>query len=530
MNISRKMRIAMIAAWVVVATIVGVVLGGSNGIALALVFLASSTASYFVLHQVRKLRSKQEHKTITATSNKGVNEQAQDAIVDSVNEESSREYLLKIALLEQAGGEYATQLKDLTTKRNTLLVEATDMKEDADRITTWQKRGDYANRIKRIDDDIERLYVELADALTNQHARAIRLLAKLNGYRTRIGTIDNDAVNTEGIHAQFDPLFAEVQTLANGSDTNPRLLTRVTECETQTSQVGESLQNLEREITLLTHGPSEVHDRIVASRALLGTVTSAIKRCVQQYGSDAVAPITGSDDTAKQKLIAAENELANLSQPVDLTRPHEAWRNDLGHIITAKTYADTAAALIDSIGEFERSLATAKAEAPSEIEDATEAICNAQRFIDEHLSDISNETAAGLRPAYDILEDAKALLKHRQPDYLKAVKLAHDAASSAALIQGTAEEEYREAVRFRQDLSRKLNACKAALAGIKAEYNQRQGIYSEGIRRDIHAAETTLRAFDEVPATLKMERAQALQTKLASLRDMMEREYQQANL
>lgn len=520
-----------VVAIVAIGLVVGVVFGNTTLAAIAVVGGLIGLGTSVTLN-VRKQHALEADRIATLERPADT---SSDVVADSSSKEYDTDYKIKISMLEGAGGEYAKTLTELQDERRELFVEIADTKNDNDphnpaSLDAMRKRGAMADRVTQIDTKITDLHIQLLEQLKYEHGRAVALLESLRSYRERITQLKLKQVNVDALSAFFDPLFNEVAALAEGDNGNLQLLKKLPSCVQRMTRVDQAVSEIENEAQLLESGPANLKANITNSRAKLATLSAAIERCRQEYGPDAIAQIEGSDTTAEQHLIVAEQELAKLTHPLDLTRPREQWAPDLAAIKNGTSAATKAAELIDTIGEFEQSLARAKAGSGEALATAANTVSEAQAFISGRSDDLTDDTAVtDLKSATSLLEQATTASRVSQPNYLMVVSLANQAKDAAIRALQAADNQSKSAARTRQDLARTVNACKAKLSQYEGVIRQApERTYSQGLKRDVKAARTLLDNLESVPYHLRLSKTEALLSQLHQLGVTMDQEYEQS--
>lgn len=522
------MQTKVLVALTIIAIIISVVVLHSPALAagLATGCLGVTGVRYFYTRRAQ-LKAAPDKEFEALEQNAAANE---DAIVDSIIGESDITNELKTSMLEQAGGMYASEFKRLTAERDDLFIKAGNIQENGNKVEAWQERGHIATRIRQIDSEIDKLYETLLTNLAFEHDRAQALQATLSSYDQRICALEAKAVNTASLRSYLTPLMSNVSTLVNAGETSLRLLAQLPTYAQNATRVDQAVNEMEKEVYLLQSGAADLQASIATSRAQLSTLKGAIERCKDEYGPDTTATIAGTDITAEQQLISAEQELKKLTLPINLMRPREEWLGELTAIKRGTEYAAKAAALIESIGELERSLAQAKAGSSDAVKAAEGAIATATTFVRDHKADVNGEQLlAQLDSAGALLRRSKAVLHEQQPDYLLVVSLANQASEEANAIKDAADKQQFDAMRTRQHLSMTTRACGAQLVQHEAEVNSRNGTYSEGIKKEIRRARTTLNQLDSIPVQLRLAKAEALLKTLATIGATLEEEYKIAS-
>lgn len=516
---------ALIAACVICGAAAVTLMVYQNPIAYA--FIGVLITLVFMLgYRISKTNRKQLH--VNPLGELDQDFHATHAIEDSIVDETTAEHQIRDALIRDVGGWYATEHQRLEGERNALIITAQDAQRNsgntpANRVVIRE----CAQSIASIDRQLEDLYTKLREYLLVEHQRALVLRTNFSNYDGRLVVLEAKGVNVESVRSFFNPFYQEVVSLAENSELSPKLITRVPELAKAATHIDQALREIEGEVDLLTDGPTQLSDSITTARAKLGTLSKAIKRCTDTYGATATARIAGTDTTAAQHLISAEQHNSQIGV-VDLSRPRELWRNQLANLRAGLEYVNQAISLINDAGTFEQLLAQAKSRTPQVIDDAQHTLDDARTFVTTHTPGAA-ALSMDLQTASMKLADASRALKSANPDYLLAVELADSSRMAADRILETAKSEKQNADSARRDLTLKVNACSARLLQLESELAQHPSTYSRGLKKDVRTARATLDGFSQVPAHLKLQRIQNLLQTLKDLAAIMNGEYKDAN-
>lgn len=177
---------------------------------------------------------------------------------------------------------------------------------------------------------------------------------------------------------------------------------------------------------------------------------TTLTRVRSRYAPSAWQPIADACATAESALRDGAQALADGQAHASDER--QEWTQALQCLDTAAHHLDTADQALATIPDLETRLATAEAQMPVKLEQASNQIAVAQRYLAEH-ADLNGVYQTRLQTAHAKLDEGGSVAQRQPTDVLAALALADAAYQEAALTLAAAQGEVakREEERRRHD-------------------------------------------------------------------------------
>lgn len=170
------------------------------------------------------------------------------------------------------------------------------------------------------------------------------------------------------------------------------------------------------------------------------------ERLAQNHAESTWESIRGNGTEAENRIDWA---LEALDDARAAAEQEQEWHKAFELVEKGSVWLTEAESFMKSISELEANLATARREAPSEINAAQTDISKAWEYINKYDEDIRESLEDDLRSAEGKNNAAREELSKTQPDFLLAVRLAREANEAADKILAQARDEHETAERLR---------------------------------------------------------------------------------
>ncbi len=231
-------------------------------------------------------------------------------------------------------------------------------------------------------------------------------------------------------------------------------------------------------------------------RTLFGEISTA-------YAESCWETIRGNGTEAEKRLTFAGQAVEAAAKAAAMDR--QDWQQGDEILAAANAGLDEAESFMRSITALKGNLEAAKRDAPAEIEAARADIEKAAAYERQFDDDIDDVVKGDIARDRDLLEEAVAELAKDKPDYLRVVKLAQQANTTADRILERCQGEHEAMERLRQRAVSSLRNAKTAVSRAKE--------YIEDHSSDVgRTAEDKLR--DAKHLLQQAEASQTLQTRI----------------
>lgn len=202
-----------------------------------------------------------------------------------------------------------------------------------------------------------------------------------------------------------------------------------------------------------------------------------------------IESIVGNGTQAQKHLRVAEEKLPIVAQYIK----EQSWDAAGTVLDEVDAHLDEAESLIHSITERDKHLKVAKEIASREIEDAYTDVVNARVFLTTHDDDTDDVHFRTLDEAEELLKEAKLLLAVDKPDYIRVVRLATSANSTADKAFEKAQDEFAYAERKRHQAKTLLQEAASSISAASEYFEDHHADISHGARERLSRAEKAYR-------------------------------------
>lgn len=207
-------------------------------------------------------------------------------------------------------------------------------------------------------------------------------------------------------------------------------------------------------------GISDLRHRIKAIDVSFDEGEAAVKRLEANFAATCWESIQGNGKEAEECL---ERATASVDEALEAgTMEAQSWDQADAALNEARRECERAESLMRSVHALEKSLETARRDAPKEIADADADVKKTRDYIKLYDPDIDDGIYKDVDRAERDVAEAKAELDGHRPDVLDAIKKAKRANALADELLGQARSQHEAAERARQKAASDLRDADAA--------------------------------------------------------------------
>lgn len=319
----------------------------------------------------------------------------------------------------------------------------------------------------------------------------------LEGVSTQILEVEKTGFKVDGAKA----LFAEASTLkaqAKEAFNNKNLMDSeklAREVEVKADEALSEAKSMPQKRAVILKDVETIRTHIGEVNNLISQGHVAFKRISEEFAESCWESVKGNGVEAEERLAWAEESVDEVVSLASME--NQKWDEAQDLVKEVGLRLTEAASLMRSIIALEENIQAAKRDAQQEIKNAHSDIRKAWDYIEAHDDDISEDRKKELKAAEEVLHSVVMEGEKNKPDYLRIVKLAQEANSTADKILENARSEHETMERLRQKAATSVRDARAVYSKAKEYIEDHRGDVGATAKSDLAEASTHLPTLDQ---------------------------------